>query len=111
MNALFTVQMWVLTSINTLSGWSDFNTKMTDFFKNGLGGDGSAAIGTAILVLGFVGAGISFAMHKFNPQSRMPGWISMLLVGLFGSVLTTGMDTIITAFDKVKDLVFSILGI
>lgn len=111
MNTLVTLQLWVLTSMNTLSGWSHFSGELDKFFRTGLGGEGSGAIGGAILVVGFIGAGISFTVHKLNPQSRMPGWISMLLVSVFGAVLMTGMDQIFNAFKGVRDFIFKVIGI
>lgn len=113
MNALMTSQLWVLSSINptTLQGFSNFQQEMDRFFREGLGGDGASGLGIAIMVLGFVGAGVSFALHKFNPQSRAPGWISLLIVGVFGSFLTFGAEPAINAFNWAANQVRVILGI
>ncbi len=46
--------------------WQNVGNGLDGFFRNGLGGPGAAGFGIAILVIGFVFAGISFAVHKFN---------------------------------------------
>lgn len=72
-------------------GWSGFKTSLQKFFQKGLGGDGAAGIGIAILVIGIVAAVISFAMHHFNPQSRMPQWYICLVIGIAGALIMDGV--------------------
>lgn len=93
------------------SSWAGFKASMDQFFRNGLGGDGLTAVGGALLAIGVVGAGVSFVVHKFNPQSRMPGWITCLIIGLLGSVLMMGLDPFIRFFENVRNLIFGWIGI
>ena len=95
----------------TSGGFSDFSTQMTEFFKNGLGGDGAEGFGIAILVIGFIMAGISFAVHKFNPQSKLPGWITCLVIGVVGAILMGGIEGPLTLFESARDTLYKWLGI
>lgn len=92
-------------------GWDVFQQGMTDFFQNGLGEGGAKGIGIAIMVIGFVAAAVSFAMHKFNPQSRMPSWITCLIIGIAGSFLTFGMSVPIELFNSARDWIVSLFGL
>ncbi len=92
-------------------GWEGFKTTMTDFFQNGLGNSGFQGIGIAVMVVGFMMAVISFAMHHFNPQSRMPSWIICLIIGVAGSFLTFGMSKPIQIFGMVRDWIMSLFGL
>lgn len=92
-------------------GWDGFKSGMTEFFQTGLGGAGAQGLGVAVMVIGIVVAVISFVVHKFNPQSRMPSWIICIVIGIAGSVLTSGMDRPIALFNMVRDWVYSLLGI
>lgn len=92
-------------------GWAGFKEGLTAFFQDGLGGAGAQGLGIAVMVLGIVVAVISFVVHKFNPQSRMPSWIICLVIGVAGSVLTSGMSRPIALFNMVRDWVYSLIGI
>lgn len=92
-------------------GWEGFKTGLTNFFQDGLGGSGAQGLGIAVMVIGIVVAVISFVVHKFNPQSRMPSWIMCLVIGVAGSVLTSGMSRPIALFNMVRDWVYSLIGI
>lgn len=91
--------------------WSTFKTSLTSAFQNGLGGEGMQGIGIAIAVIGVVAAGISFAVHKFNPQSRMPGWITCLVIGIVGSMLMLGMEKPLKLLESARDWVYTVLGV
>lgn len=98
-------------------GWSGFKTSLQNFFQNGLGGKngGAAGIGIAILVIGIVAAVISFAMHHFNPQSRMPQWYICLVIGIAGALIMDGVGTSNTGLmgflHKCAQWVRSVLGV
>lgn len=92
------------------SGWSNFKKAMTEFFYNGLGGDGTQAIGIVIAVIGVVMAAVSFVIHKLNPQSRMPGWFTCLIVGLIGTMLFSGVAPILKIIQWVRDTVLGWFG-
>lgn len=81
------------------------------FFQTGLGGDGAQGFGIAILVIGFVVAGISFVAHKFNPQSKLPGWITCLVIGVVGAILMGGVEKPMKLFEMVRDTLYGWLGI
>ena len=91
--------------------WAAFKTTMENAFKKGLGGDGMQGIGIAILVIGVISAAISFVVHKFNPQSRMPGWITCLVIGLIGAILMAGLEKPIALLNDIRDWLFGLLGI
>lgn len=110
MSTFFTLQIWVLSSLNTLAGWDHFNQQIDAFFNTGASG-AFAPIGYGLMILGFIGAGISFAVHKFNPQSRMPGWFSLLLVGLFGVFVSRGIQDVVTIFETVRSFLWNVLGL
>ena len=84
---------------------------LTEVFRNGLGGPGAEGIGLTIMVIGLVMAVISFLVHKFNPQSRMPGWFTCLLIGLAGSVLVGGIDRPLNALKGIRDVLYEWLSI
>lgn len=92
-------------------GWEGFKNGMTTFFQDGLGGSGAQGLGIAVMIIGIVVAVISFVVHKFNPQSRMPSWIICLIIGVAGSVLTSGMSRPIALFNMVRDWIYSLIGI
>lgn len=92
-------------------GWEGFQKGLNDFFLTGLGGAGAQGLGIAVMVIGIVVAVISFVVHKFNPQSRMPSWIACLIIGVAGSVLTSGMSRPIALFNLVREWIFSLIGI
>lgn len=100
-----------LNLILAVGGWDTFKQGMVDFFQNGLGGQGAQGLGIAIMVIGIVAAVISFVMHHFNPQSRMPSWIICLIIGVAGSFLTAGMSKPIELFHSVRDWILSLFGL
>lgn len=91
-------------------GWSNFKSAMTDFFYTGLGGDGAAGIGIVIAVIGILLAAISFVMHKLNPQCRLPGWFTCLIVALIGTLLFTGVSPVIKIIQWFRDTVLGWFG-
>lgn len=94
-----------------LDGWQSFGQGLTDFFKNGLGGPGAEGISIAIMVIGIVAAVIAFAMHKLNPQTRMPGPVVCILVGIGGALIYGGVDKPLEWFKKAADWIYSVLGV
>ncbi len=93
------------------AGWNEFGTKMQTFFEKGLGGGGLAGVGWCIFAISIVAGIISFAMHKFNPQTRMPGWITCILIGCVGLVATNGIGPFEKGIDKLSDFILGTLGI
>lgn len=93
------------------ASWDGFKNSMTQFFEHGLGGPGMEGIGIAIAVIGVVAAAISFIVHKFNPQSRMPGWITCLIIGLVGALAMGGVSKPLEILGQGRDLLFSWFGL
>lgn len=91
--------------------FQNMGNQLQEVFLNGLGGPGAQGIGLTIMVIGIVMAVISFFVHKFNPQSRLPGWFTCLLIGIAGSVLVGGMERPIQAFEAIRDTLYSWLSI
>lgn len=96
--------------VNSTS-WEGFKQSMTDFFQNGLGGPGAAGLGIAMASIGVVMAVVSFMVHKYNPQSRMPGPVINLLIGLFGTVLISGVGKPIQLLTQARDTIMGWLGL
>ena len=92
------------------TGWSGFKQSMTEFFYNGMGGEGTQAIGIVIAVIGILLAAISFVVHKLNPQSRLPGWITCLVVALIGTLLFTGVAPVLEIIQRIRDTVLGWFG-
>ena len=92
------------------SGWTNFKTAMTQFFYTGLGGDGTQAIGIVIAVIGIVLAAVSFVLHKLNPQIRMPGWFTCLVVALIGTMLFSGVSPVLNIIQWFRDTVLGWFG-
>lgn len=105
------LSFYLLTAGGGGDFWNQMENGLTGFFQNGLGGPGAKGIGIVILVLGFVCAGISFAMHKFNPQTKMPGWITCLIIGVFGAILMGGVNEPMTLFEQARNTLYGWLGI
>lgn len=93
------------------TSWDGFLQSMNSFFQDGLGGPGMQGVGIAIAAIGLVAAAISFAVHKFNPQSRMPGWITCLVIGLIGTFAMTGISKPLQILNSGRDLIFSWFGV
>lgn len=93
------------------TSWDGFLDSMKSFFETGLGGPGMQGVGIAIAVIGIIAAGISFAVHKFNPQSRMPGWVTCLVIGLVGSFLMGGLSKPLSILESARNLIFSWFGV
>lgn len=93
------------------ASWDGFKKSMTQFFEHGLGGPGMEGIGIAIAVIGVVAAAISFIVHKFNPQSRMPGWITCLIIGLVGALAMGGVSKPLEILGQGRDLLYSWFGL
>ena len=91
-------------------GWGNFRQSMSDFFYTGLGGDGAAGIGIVIAVVGVILAAVSFVMHKMNPQSRMPGWFTCLVIAVIGSLLFTGVQPVLDVIMWLRDTVMGWFG-
>lgn len=81
------------------------------FFQTDLGGDGAQGFGIAILVIGFLVAGISFVAHKLNPQSKLPGWGTCLVICVVGAILMGGVERPMQLFEMVRDTLYGWLGI
>ena len=93
------------------ASWDGFKNSMTQFFEHGLGGPGMEGIGITIAVIGVVAAAISFIVHKFNPQSRMPGWITCLIIGLVGALAMGGVSKPLEILGQGRDLLYSWFGL
>lgn len=92
------------------TGWTGFKQSMTDFFYNGLGGEGTQAIGIVIAVVGIVVAAISFVVHKMNPQSRMPSWFTCLIVAVIGTLLFSGVGPVLKIVQWIRDTILGWFG-
>ena len=101
---------------------SNFLTSATYFLTAAGGGDfwqkfqvgvepGAKGFGIAILVIGFITAGISFAVHKFNQSSRMPGWITCLAIAVVGSILMGGVEAPMQLFEQARNTLYGWFGI
>ena len=93
------------------AGWEGFEQNLTTWFKDGLGGPGLQGIGTAIAVIGIVAAIGSFFIHKFNPQSRIPGPIMCLSVALVGTIAMSGLEKPMGVIETVRDTLYGWVGI
>lgn len=93
------------------TSWSGFKQSMENFFKNGLAGDGMYGIGIAIAVIGVIAAAISFVVHKFNPQSRMPGWITCLVIAIVGALAMGGFEKPLKLLNKAREILYSWFGL
>lgn len=91
-------------------GWSKFKSSMTSFFYNGLGLEGLQGLGIAIAVIGIALAVVSFVVHKMNPQSRMPGWFTCLIVAFIGTMLCSGIKPVIGIVYYLRDTVLGWFG-
>lgn len=99
------------SSVVTMAGgWEDFSSNLTSWFREGLGGPGMQGVGVAIAVIGIVAAIVSFVVHKFNPQSRMPGWITCLVIALAGTIAMSGIDKPIQMVEAIRDTIFGWMG-
>lgn len=92
------------------TGWAGFKKSMTDFFYNGMGGAGMEGVGIVIACVGIMMAAISFVVHKMNPQSRMPGWITCLVIALIGTILVAGISPILNVVYWVRDTIMGWFG-
>lgn len=108
--AMFTLMMVSNEAMVMTSGWGNFKKAMTEFFYNGLGGEGTQGIGIVIAVIGIVLAAVSFVMHKLNPQSRMPGWFTCLIVALIGTLLFSGVAPVLKIVQWFRDTVLGWFG-
>lgn len=93
------------------AGWEGFKNSLTQFFEHGLGGPGMEGVGIAVAVIGLASAIVSFVVHKFNPQSRMPGWVTCLIVGLFGAIAMGGVSKPLQLLKAARDVLFSWVGL
>lgn len=73
-------------------GWGGFQKDMEGFFKNGLGNGGFKGFGIALMIVGILLAALSFSLHHFNPQCRLPSWPICLVVAIIGGILGFGVD-------------------
>lgn len=108
--ALFAVMAASNHAMVMATGWGAFKTSMTEFFYNGLGGEGTQGIGIVIAVIGIVLAAISFVLHKLNPQCRMPGWFTCLIVALIGTLLFSGVGPVLKIIQWFRDTVLGWFG-
>lgn len=91
-------------------GWTGFNQDMTNFFKNGMGNGGFKGVGIALMIVGILLAAVSFAMHHFNPQSRLPSWGICLVVAIIGGILGFGVETPIKFLESCGHWIEHLLG-
>lgn len=92
-------------------GWDSFKTGMESFFMEGLGSTGLQGLAIAVMVIGLVGALFSFVWHKFNQQSRLPGPLVMLAIGVAGAIGSFGIDKPIAILKNVATWVLSLFGV
>lgn len=92
-------------------GWDSFKTGMESFFKDGLGDTGLQGLAIAVMVIGLVGALFSFVWHKFNQQSRLPGPLDMLAIGVAGAIGSFGIDKPIEILQRAAKWVLSLFGV
>lgn len=97
--------------ITMATSWDKFLQDMKAFFETGLGGPGMEGLGLVIAAIGIVAAIVSFAIHKFNPQSRMPGPIACLAIALVGSVAMSGISKPLELIETVRDTIMGWLGV
>lgn len=109
-NALFLTGTKVFAA-EGVAGWAGFEKTMTEFFKNGMGQSGAKGLGIALVIIGLFMGALSFAMHHFNPQSRMPSWGICLSIAVVGSVLTFGLDKLINFFSSVGHWIETLMGV
>ncbi len=108
--ALFFIMAYSRQAAVMAGGWTNFKTAMTEFFYNGLGGDGAQGIGIVIAVIGLLLAAISFVAHKLNPQCRMPGWFTCLIVALIGTLLFSGVAPVLKVVQWFRDTILGWFG-
>ena len=111
MSNFLTSATYFLTAAGGGDFWQKFQVGVEGFFKNGLGGPGAKGFGIAILVIGFITACISFAVHKFNQSSRMPGWITCLAIAVVGSILMGGVEAPMQLFEQARNTLYGWFGI
>ena len=109
--ALFAVMALSQEAAVMTAGWEGFYTQMKGFFYDGLGGAGMQGVGLVIVSLGILFAAISFVVHKVNPQSRMPGWITCLVIAVIGAILLTGISGPLAIIKKIRDLILGWFGL
>lgn len=110
--AVMMIMMNVVAKAPFMSAsWDGFKNSMQQFFEHGLGGPGMEGVGIAVAVVGVVAAVISFILHRFNPQSRMPGPIMCLLVGLVGAFAMSGVSKPLELLGQARDLIYSWMGL
>lgn len=110
--AVMMIMMNVVAKAPFMSAsWDGFKNSMQQFFEHGLGGPGMEGVGIAVAVIGVVAAVISFILHRFNPQSRMPGPIMCLLVGLIGAFAMSGVSKPLELLGQARDLIYSWMGL
>lgn len=111
-NALFLTGTKVLAAAETqVRGWAGFEETLKNFFKDGMGQSGAKGLGIALVIIGLFMGALSFAMHHFNPQSRMPSWGICLAVAVVGSILTFGLDKPVNFFKSVGEWIQTLLGV
>lgn len=99
------------SAVTMAGGWDAFGKNVSDWFETGLGGPGLQGVGTAIAIIGIVAAILSFVLHKFNPQSRFPGWFTCIMVAVVGSIAMTGLEKPMAAIATIRDTIFGLIGI
>lgn len=116
MTTMFAAVLFTVMALNNdkavmvSTGWDVFKTSMTDFFYNGLGQSGLPGIGIVIAVGGIAMMVISIVVHKMNPQSRLPGWFTCLVITVLGTMLFTGVSSVLDIIYWIRDTVFGWFG-
>lgn len=103
--------MFPLEFLTNAATWTEIKDSATKFALEGFGGPGSEAIGIIIAAIGVLMAGVSYVVHKYNQQSRMPGPFINLFIGFIGAVLMSGVKGPIEWLKSIRDVVFGWLGI
>ena len=116
MTTMFAAVLFTIMALNNdkavmaSTGWDGFKKSMTDFFYNGLGLVGLQGIGIVIAVGGIAMMVISIVVHKMNPQSRLPGWFTCLVITVLGTMLFTGVTPVLDIIYWIRDTVFGWFG-
>lgn len=96
--------------MSNAKGFSAFKSGAESFFEVGLGGDGLAGLGTAMIFIGIFGAGSMFLWHKLNQQSPLPRPGTMAAIAVAG-VMVQENKKIVSVINWIGSSVYSWFGL